>query len=220
MRIWVLTIAILVGMTAGLVEAAPVILNPSFEDDGWPADKQDLTGWNHIQVPSGDGNWAGLDTMGANNRNMWENGLTTDGLYAMTLEPWGPVPGGSNPMWLDQTINGFEIGKTYRISFSYNARAYTGGVGGTTPIFTIKMDGVDVFADPALVPVEATGSHTLPFYTNHFDYTATAVSHTLRIHAEADDGTPNNDETLIIDDFEITEVGGGAATPGTLIYSK
>ncbi len=206
-------VAAVVCIAAVPLTAEPIVVNPSFEDDG--VNTTTPTGWTAIRrwapeaVPPAeeDIGWGGAQVYDG---GFWDNGITSDGDYVLILEPgaWGPDYI-RNPIWIEQEIAGFAIGETYTVGFSYNARTGLEN----SPTLTVYMDGVQQFQDVGFNNVDPKGVQLTDFYTGSFDYTATAASHTLRFEALADGPSPpdNMDEGVFFDDVTIVP------EPGTFV---
>ena len=200
-----LIVALLVSIAAVPVAAEPIVINPSFEDDG--ANTATPTGWSPMTSPQMGVGWGGAATY---NGAFWDNGITSDGDYVCILEPgkWGDEV--ANPISIEQTIAGFEVGQPYTVSFSYNARTQAED----SPTLRVYMDGVEQFSDVAFNPVDDIGVQANSFYPGSFDYTATETSHTLKFEALADgpEAPDHLDESVFFDDVKVTLV----PEPGTL----
>lgn len=133
------------------VQAAPVILNPTFEANDVALNNQ-FNGGNLFFIQ----NWT--PTGFASNTNtdpgQFDNGLDPNGSSSVA----GFLSGASSS--LSQVVSGFVVGERYRLTVTVNGRSnavptFTASVGGTTVIAPINLGNVDPFGvfTTAFVPL-------------------------------------------------------------------
>jgi hypothetical protein len=164
------------------------VTNGSFEVDtesAWPGYNTAATGWTFSGSNCGFGDY---------DNAFWDNGTCPDGTKV------GFMQGGG---WVKQSVPGFVAGETYTVSMWINSRAST-----ANPAFSCTLGGTTLFSE-TIVPVEAEGSHTLPFHHYNAFFTAPSSGNLdLVINSGAVEGEP--DRALSFDNITITQ---GVVTP-------
>lgn len=150
-----------VGMFAGAVSAAPIVLDASFEDPTNGNGYGPVADWTQSPFPSGNPGFAGGYLTGAAGAGsaFWDNGTVPgEGVTGLVGAIQAYAPFGNSTMSLEQTVNGFVAGQTYTLSYDENSRAGT-----STPLVEVLVGGQVVVALHADTAVDPGGTFSTPF---------------------------------------------------------
>ncbi len=156
-------------------EGQVVVMNPSFEASGDPADPGYIN-------PAGIAGWVGEGQYGVNLSGggpFANNGTAPDQDHAAFLQGVAS---------LSQSIPNLAVGTTYQLTLAYNARE------GNTPHIQVKV-GETVLFEEDVNPVGGTAAYR----TKSVTFTATDLALPLVISQ-----TKDGDQTLLIDDIKIS----------------
>ena len=142
---------------------------------------QGMAGWTML----------GGDNIGVNNRSQpfYDNGLNPDGEYVALLQRGVKA--------INQVVEGLVPGQDYDLSYAFNARAW-----GNQHAHLEVTIGPYTAQDSDVSTREAQNSHTLPFYTTSFTFTAEATGMALQFESTRND----QDNTVLIDDVRLAAV--------------
>jgi hypothetical protein len=152
-----------------------IVANPSFEASGTVP----FPGYISPAAISG---WTGVGTYGVNvspDGPFADNGVNPDQDSVAFIQNVGS---------LSQVLSNLVIGQTYKLSYSFNARA------GNLPFLRVSIDGSDLFLEQ-VTPVDGTA----PYYRVTNEWVATVTSAELQF-AQVDD---LGDQTVLIDDVRV-----------------
>ncbi|NQT37212.1 MAG: LamG domain-containing protein [Planctomycetes bacterium] len=190
----VVPIAVVMSLYCPDGSAAPIILNPSFETDtftngpgGTVAQNFAISSWlDNSAIDVGiNPFWTSRPTNPAGSPHA-DNGAIPDGDQVAFLR---------DTATLSQSIDGFEVGKTYKISYFENNRSGTHAPGG----LKVSIDGTVIVADHATAAVG--GANSYRFVTSD-PFTATNTTHALTFGS-----TSGADKSVLIDNITIAEPG-------------
>ena len=183
--------------------AAPVIVNPGFEEGPAPVfpNYATIPGWeasSHTALPL----LSGYTTFYRGGAPFWDNGYNPPygdpenptGRVAF-LEPYDQSGTGDSTVSIWQEIDGFDVGSQYTVDYWVNGRAH-GGI----PNMEVLVDDVAMLGPEAITPVNAKGSATQPFVKKSFQFTASSQTHTLKFSASLGSSL---DDTLLLDNVSI-----------------
>ena len=166
------------------------VINPSFQADDFP------TFPGYIGQPGNPGaitGWTGAGGVGINGLDIGagapfaDNGLFPDNSRAAFIQGTGS---------LSQNLSGFNVGDLYWVQGFYDARNCCGDF----PVGTVTLAGNTLSAFGTILPVEAGGSRTLPWYFANLPWTATAASGALTIGSTPSAG---GDASLVFDGVSV-----------------
>jgi len=193
----VLAVGLIVGVV-GVLQAAVVVTNPSFEDDVFVGGNGPLAQVSQTAING----WTfGGNAMGVGQNPTWTDTTQTT-VHAKPYINNNQIPDGKQVAFirsgefLSQDVGGFEAGKSYVVDFHANARN-----GNNNVHLTVTLGGHDVLAQP-ISPVG--GSNAFHFLTTA-PFGATAGTHTLRFS----DTSGQSDQSVLLDQISIREVPSG-----------
>ena len=152
-----LAAALLTTLAAAPAVADPIVLNPNFTQTDTAANTQYNTG-NFLISNWTAANYASnsyADPGQFDNGNAGPNSYVTNN--GATSSVVGFLSGARTS--LTQTVQGFVVGRTYRISVGANARARVG----VNPVLTISENGTQVLAPTTLTPVDPLNTFATAF---------------------------------------------------------
>jgi hypothetical protein len=174
---------------APLQAASILVANPSFELDsfptfpgyvGQPGNPGAISGWTHA---------GGVGINAFPGDPFGDNGLVPDRNQIAFIQGAGS---------LSQVLAGFDTTKQYWLQGWVNARNCCGDI----PVAEVKYNGVSLSGSVSLVPLEAPGSHTVPYYFVHIPFIPTAASGTLEVTSFPAAG---GDASLVVDAINIIQ---------------
>jgi len=189
----VVPIVVVMSFCCADASAAPIILNPSFETDTFTTGPGGTVAQN-FAISS----WTDNSAADVGINPFWTVRPTTPG--GSPHADNGAIPDGDQVAFLrytatlSQPISGFEVGKTYEISYHENNRS-TNAPGG----LQVSMDSTVIVANHATTAVG--GSNPYQFVTSN-PFTATSTTHTLKFES-----TSGLDRSVLIDDITIADSG-------------
>ncbi|MDQ8196106.1 hypothetical protein QEH59_16850 [Coraliomargarita sp. SDUM461004] len=143
-----------------------------------------ITGWT-----ANDNSRVGLNSTGP----FSNNGAVPEGSQVAFVQA---VTGSSNTLTSASGITGLTAGKTYRITYRVNSRI---SAGNNSPEMRLVVGGSTAIRGD----VTSVGGAN-PYKTVSYDFVATASTASLAIDAAVSGG--GTDETLLLDDFTVSEV--------------
>jgi len=160
----------------GLRAASITVANPSFEADNFPTNPGYVgSGQNPAEITG----WLGTGGRGVNGGGAGvpfaDNGVIPDSSQVAFIQGAGS---------LSQDLNGFNVGDLYWVQGFANARNCCGD----TPTVSVTLGATTLLPETTLLPVEAAGSRTLPYYFVNLPWTADATAATLTISSKATNG--------------------------------
>jgi hypothetical protein len=194
--------------TALNLVAAPLIVNPSFEESPglvWPGYTAEYTNVAKGWAMEG-GNGGGVNPVLVHfaplgitaSRDLGPNPFADNGI----------IPHGTNVAYywtrgrMFQHVSGFEEGKTYVLHFDYNSRSLY-----ARPSLMVRLGGSDIFGPTGpLNPVEGTDLHTRPYYHGISEEFTASGSATFTLEL-INDAVAGADATFLIDNLFFEELG-------------
>lgn len=169
--------------------AAPVVRNGSFEADGGY-----IIGVGYVSEGNTIQSWtyAGTGSFGRNKQGnaFFDNGVNPHGRNVALLQNEGTI---------SQSVSGFEAGKTYDVSLSYNQRA----ADGTPASITVTLGGDVLVNAVSTAAVDAGGTFDTPFTQVSTTWTAPSDG---AFDLEISNGESGG-VTLLVDNIRIIEQG-------------
>jgi hypothetical protein len=184
-RCHILSLAASLALLICACAQAQTISNPSFEADtftafpGYISDNSAITGWTATRPDRAGINPAVISPFA-------DNGAIPAGSQVAFIQ-------NASDSTLSTVITGLTPGTTYNVMFRANAR------GGNRPMLRILIDGGTIVD----TEVDAVGGAN-PYKYVAFNFTATNASQTMTLKNDA-----SGDNTVLVDDFRITEWSGG-----------
>jgi hypothetical protein len=139
--------------------AIPTVANPSFETDRYTTwagyagqNGGKLTGWTYTGTVGVNPVWEDPKTPAGPRHPFDDNARTPNGRQVAFIHNVGT---------LSQTIDGFEAGKKYRVTYYENARH--NNAPDRNPKLKVTLGGEVIVSEHALKPVEPIDSFTLPY---------------------------------------------------------
>lgn len=139
--------------------AGPAVVNPSFEVDAftvWPGtagqNGRKITGWQFTGVAGINPVWEDAANRAKPRHAFDDNAKAPHGRQVAFIHNVGT---------LSQTLDGFEAGKRYRVTYFENARHNNAPE--RNPSLKVTLGGEVVVSEHTLQPVEPIDRHTLPY---------------------------------------------------------
>jgi len=207
---WTLTVAAVSALLASAASAAPVVVDPNFNDTATAAPYYyGIAGWGAVVLPVSDpaynpsfaGN-LGFDVMDQWNNGFPGNGEMKVGFIANT--------GG----YIYQAISGFTVGESYSITLLANGRVASADYPLSSPAaLTITTDATnyDLYSG-VIAPVDAASVQDTPFQVIT-GQVFTAYSTTIKVTLT---NTGAQDSTVLLSGFAINDLGVAVPEPASL----
>jgi hypothetical protein len=183
---------------AVIAPAAPRLANPSFEADafgeypGYTEHNGPITGWEHEGNAGVNPWWINAEKRLGPGYAFADNGIIPHGRQAAFIQNIGK---------LRQSIDGFEEGKKYRVTYYENGRH--NGAPERRPRMLVTLGGEVIVSEHELEPVDGLSARTLPY-----NYVESAVFTAPRDGAFdlVFESTFGDRVAVLIDKVEVVEV--------------
>lgn len=147
-------------LVAGIVCAAPVVQNGSFEADRYGkspglavANGKRITGWEYVGNAGINPVWKDPQGQKGPDSPFYDNGALPDGRQLAIIQ---------GPGRLSQKVSGFEAGKGYIVTLWENARVQRQGT--QWPRVQVTLGGEVVVSAHEVRPIAAQNAFDVPFY--------------------------------------------------------